>query len=69
MISDFLPVVNFNNTYDMKPSAIPFAIEKVNGIIIIIIKAGSNSVLSDQFNFSIPPIIRIAMYISAPEVA
>ena len=53
----------------MKPRAIPFAIEKVNGIITIIINAGSSSDVSDQFSFSIPLNINIATYISAPEVA
>ena len=38
----------------IKPSAIPSAIEKVRGIIIIIINDGMNSVRSDQSNFWIP---------------
>ena len=53
----------------MKPRAIPFAIEKVNGIITIIINAGRSSDASDQFSLSIPLNINIATYISAPEVA
>ena len=53
----------------MKPRAIPFAIEKVNGIITIIINAGRSSDVSDQFSLSIPLNINIATYISAPEVA
>jgi len=47
----------------------PLAMEKVNGIITIIIKAGRSSDLSDQFSLSIPLNINIATYIRAPEVA
>ena len=43
--------------------------EKVNGIITIIINAGRSSDLSDQFSLSIPLNINIATYIRAPEVA
>ena len=55
-----LPEAIFNMMKDKNPRAIPLAIEKVKGIITIIIRAGSNSVESPQFNFSIPPSIRIA---------
>ena len=47
----------------------PLAIENVKGIIIIIIRVGSNSVKSDQSSFSIPLSINIAAYIRAPAVA
>ena len=47
----------------------PLAIENVKEIIIIIIRAGSNSVKSDQSSFSIPLSINIATYIRAPAVA
>ena len=60
LISDFFPVANFKTTYEIKPNAIPLAMEKVKGIIIIIIRAGNSSVLSDQSSFSIPPSIKIA---------
>ena len=63
------PVANFKDTYVRKPKAIPSAIEKDKGIITIITSAGSNSTVDDQFNFSMPPSISIATYISAPEVA
>ena len=55
--------------YAINPSAIPFAIEKVSGIITIIINAGKSSVMSDQLSFSIPLSINIATYINAPAVA
>ena len=55
-----LPEAIFKIIKDTNPRAIPFAIENVNGIITIIIRAGNNSVASPQFNFSIPPSIRIA---------
>jgi len=53
----------------MKPSAIPFAIEKVKGIITIITKAGKRSLRLDQLSFSILLSIKIDTYISAPAVA
>lgn len=53
-------VATFKNTYEMKPIAMPLAIEKVKGIIIIIISAGNNSVLSDQLSLSTPPSINSA---------
>ena len=43
----------------IKPSEIPSAIEKVRGIIIMIISDGMNSVRSDQSNFWIPVKISI----------
>ena len=54
------PEAIFNMMKARNPSAIPFAIEKVRGIIMIIIRAGNNSVMSSQFNFFIPPSIKIA---------
>ena len=53
----------------MNPIAIPFAIEKVSGIIIIIINEGKISEKSDQFNLSTSLIISRATYISTPAVA
>ena len=55
-----LPEAIFNMMKDKNPRAIPFAIENVNGIITIIMRAGNSSVASPQFNFSIPPSIKIA---------
>ena len=55
-----LPEAIFNMMKDKNPRAIPLAIEKVKGIITIIIRAGNNSVMSSQFNFFIPPSIKIA---------
>ena len=54
-----LPEAIFNMMKDKNPRAIPLAIEKVKGIITIIIKAGSKSIILDQFNFSIPLSIKI----------
>ena len=54
-----LPEAIFKIIKDKNPRAIPFAIENVNGIITIIIKAGSKSIILDQFNFSIPLSIKI----------
>ena len=53
------PLEILRTTYAKNPRAIPFAIEKVSGIITIIIRAGNSSVESDQFSFSMPLIIRI----------
>jgi hypothetical protein len=61
--------VNLISVYVINPRAIPFAIEKVSGIIIIIISEGSISVESDQSNLSTSLNIIIATYISTPAVA
>ena len=47
-------------TKEINPSAIPFAIEKVKGIMTIMINDGTSSVVSDQSSFSIPLSIKIA---------
>lgn len=54
-----LPEATFIKIKVMKPSEIPSAIEKVRGIIIMIINDGMNSVRSDQSNFWIPVKISI----------
>ena len=53
------PLEILRTTYAKNPRAIPFAIENVRGIITMITRAGKSSVVSDQFSYSMPLIIRI----------
>ena len=63
------PLEILRTTYAKNPRAIPFAIENVRGIITMITRAGKSSVVSDQFSFSMPLIIRIDTKINAPAVS
>jgi len=55
--------------YDIKPSAIPSVIEKVKGIITVVINAGTDSVKSSQLTRARLEVISTPTKINAPAVA